>query len=205
MPEFVLKNNYFEFNGKVKQQLLGAPILTKSAPPLDACIFMDKVETGFLESQKRKSMAWFLYIDGIIFISTPRKKKLQQLLEELIKIHPNINIEHGSSKKISFVDLYSSLSNRKFHTDRDIKATDCHRYVECTLFHPDHANKSLVYSHALCLGRPYLFEKNFEHHESSMRLWFLKEDTQRNSLIRKCPSSNLIFLGKSEPTKKVSP
>ena len=31
--EFVLKNNYFEFNGKVKQQISGTAIGTKFVPP----------------------------------------------------------------------------------------------------------------------------------------------------------------------------
>lgn len=46
MLEFVLKNNYFEFNGTIKQQLLGIAIGTRCAPPF-AYIFADKVETGF--------------------------------------------------------------------------------------------------------------------------------------------------------------
>ena len=33
MLNFVLKNNYFEFNGKVKQQLSGSSSKTKCAPP----------------------------------------------------------------------------------------------------------------------------------------------------------------------------
>ena len=55
MAEFVLKKNYFEFNGKVKQQLSGTAIGTKFAPPY-ACIFMDQVETEFLESQVYKPL-----------------------------------------------------------------------------------------------------------------------------------------------------
>ena len=55
MTEFVLKNNYFEFNGKVKNQISGTAIGTKSAPPY-ACIFMDQVETEFLKTQKHKSL-----------------------------------------------------------------------------------------------------------------------------------------------------
>ena len=43
--EFVSKNNYFEFKGKVKKQLSGTAIRTKYAPPY-TCIFMDKTETG---------------------------------------------------------------------------------------------------------------------------------------------------------------
>ena len=40
MAEFVLKNNVFEFNGKVKQQVVGTGIGTKFAPPY-ACVHMD--------------------------------------------------------------------------------------------------------------------------------------------------------------------
>ena len=43
MAEFVLKNNYFEFNSEVKKQISGTAIGTKFAPSY-ACIFMDKVE-----------------------------------------------------------------------------------------------------------------------------------------------------------------
>ena len=56
--KFVLKNNYFEFNCKVEQQILGTAIGTKFAPPY-ACIFMDEVETSFLETQETKPLVWF--------------------------------------------------------------------------------------------------------------------------------------------------
>ena len=58
MAKFVLKNNYFEFNGKVKQQISGTAIGTKFAPPY-ACIFMDEEETSFLETQEMKPLVWF--------------------------------------------------------------------------------------------------------------------------------------------------
>ena len=44
MAEFVLKNNYFVFESKVKKQISVTTIGTIYAPPY-ACIFMDKVET----------------------------------------------------------------------------------------------------------------------------------------------------------------
>ena len=40
MAEFVLKNNYFEFDSKVKKQISGTVIGTKFAPSY-ACVFMD--------------------------------------------------------------------------------------------------------------------------------------------------------------------
>ena len=51
MAEFVLKNNYFEFNGQFKHQISGTAIGTKFAPTY-ACIFMDEKENKFLETQE---------------------------------------------------------------------------------------------------------------------------------------------------------
>ena len=39
MVKFVLKNNYFEFNNKVKTQISGKAIGTKSASPLNVHIY----------------------------------------------------------------------------------------------------------------------------------------------------------------------
>ena len=53
---------------KVKQQILGTAIGTKFATPY-ACIFMDEVETSFLETHEMKPLAWFPYIDDVFFFS----------------------------------------------------------------------------------------------------------------------------------------
>ena len=45
MAEFFLENNFFEFNGEVKQQYSGTTIGTRFAPPY-TCIFVDEVEAG---------------------------------------------------------------------------------------------------------------------------------------------------------------
>ena len=53
MARFVLKNNFFELDSKIKQQISGTAIGTKFASPY-ACIFMDKFETDFLTTQNLK-------------------------------------------------------------------------------------------------------------------------------------------------------
>ena len=55
MAEFVLKNNYFEFNGQVKQQISGKAIGTKFLPAY-ACIFMDDIENKLLETQSLRPL-----------------------------------------------------------------------------------------------------------------------------------------------------
>ena len=46
MAEFVLKNNFFEFDANVYQQISGTAIGKKFERPY-ACIFMDQLETKF--------------------------------------------------------------------------------------------------------------------------------------------------------------
>ena len=67
MAEFVLKNNFFEFSGSVKQQISGRAIGTKCVPTY-ACIYMDEVETDFLKTPERTPLVWFKYIDDIFSI-----------------------------------------------------------------------------------------------------------------------------------------
>ena len=76
MACFILENNCFEFNGDVKRQISGTAIGTKFAP-LYACIFMDELETKFLQSQSLQPLVWFRYMDGIFFIWTMAKTNLK--------------------------------------------------------------------------------------------------------------------------------
>ena len=65
----MLKNDFFEFNSKIKLQVLGLAIGTKLASP-NTNLFMDKFETSFLETQKLQPLLWFRYIDYIFFVWT---------------------------------------------------------------------------------------------------------------------------------------
>ena len=47
VADFVLKNNYFEFDSCIKQQISGTAIGTKFAPPY-ACIFVVRWKVHFL-------------------------------------------------------------------------------------------------------------------------------------------------------------
>ena len=71
---FVLQSNYFEFNGIVKQ-ISGTAIGNKFAPTY-ACIFIDKLETDFLNTQEYLPLVRYRYIDDIFFIWTHGKENL---------------------------------------------------------------------------------------------------------------------------------
>ena len=94
-------------------------------PPSYACMFMDEVETSFLETQEMKSLVWFRYIDDLFFIRTHGQKKLDSFLEELNRCNSSFKFAYESSKtSIPFLDLKVSLSNGYLSTDFRIKSTD---------------------------------------------------------------------------------
>ena len=98
MAEFMLKNNLFEFNRSVKQQVSGTAMGTKYDPTY-VCICMDDVETEFLKIQERTPVVWFRYIDDIFFIWTHGKEHLETFLQELS--NPDLKFTYESNEKRS--------------------------------------------------------------------------------------------------------
>ena len=153
MAEFVLKNNFFEFNGSVKQQVSGTAIGTKCAPTY-ACIYMDEVETEFLKTQERTPLVWFRCIDDIFFIWTHGKEYLETFLQELNDFNADLKLTYESNEKKSpFLGLKVKFNQGKISTDLYIKSTDRHQYPHFTSSHPNHTKRSIVYSQGLRVKR----------------------------------------------------
>ena len=83
MAQFVLKNNFFEFNCQIKQQISGIAIGTKCAPTY-ACIYMDKMEGKFLEKQEYNPFTWLRYIDYIFLFGLMVRINLKHSWKMLI-------------------------------------------------------------------------------------------------------------------------
>ena len=86
MLGFVLNNNYVEFNGKGKQQLLGRAIETKCVLPY-ICIFINRVEAGFLESQKHKPMFCFVILITSFLFRLMERNSYISSLKNLMKLN----------------------------------------------------------------------------------------------------------------------
>ena len=125
MAESVLKNNYFEFTGQVKNQIPSTAISTKFALT-HACIFMDRIERKFLQTQKFEPLAWFKYIEDIFFIYTHGPDKLVSFMTEFNNYHPNIKF---NKENMTFLDLNVSLSGNKLITGLHNKLTNKHQYL----------------------------------------------------------------------------
>ena len=126
MAEFVLKNNYFEFNSTVKHQISGTAIATKFAPPY-AFIFMDYIEREFLKSEQIQLWIWFRYI---IFIWTASEKDLYEFLNRLNSFHPNLRFTHERSREsLNLLDVIVKIQEGEFVTDLYCKSTDGYQYL----------------------------------------------------------------------------
>ena len=149
MAEFVLKNNFFEFNGEVKRQKSGTAIGTKFVPPYP-CIFMDEVETEFLKSEELQHFPWLRYIDNIFLIWTHGEEKPAQFLNEFNNFHSYLKFTYESSSgTVNFLDLNVSLRNGAIHTDLYTKPTESQHYLHYQYSHPLHIKTSIPYSQAL--------------------------------------------------------
>ena len=129
MAEFALKNNFFEYDNKTKQQIFGTAIGTKFAPPY-AYIFMSDLDIKFLEGQHLQPLVWLQYIDDIFFIWTHSEESLKKSLEKPDDFSQYIKFTYEySAKNIPFLDLKLGSKDGKISTDLHVKSTDLHQYL----------------------------------------------------------------------------
>ena len=89
---------FCKFDGKVFQQISATAIGTKFALPY-ACIFMDKVETDFLDKENVKPWLWPRYR-----VWTEGRDSLDAFLQRLNDFLSNLNYTYEySSKPVNFL------------------------------------------------------------------------------------------------------
>ena len=74
---------------------------------------------------------------------------------------------------INFIDLNVSIPGSHMITDLHFKETDHHQYLHYQSSHPEHIQKSMVYSPVLRLKRKCTFEKDLHRYLFNMKEWFL--------------------------------
>ena len=98
-------------------------------------IFMDFIETGFLQTQSVKLWVWKRFIDDVFFIWTDSEKNLEKCLKELNRFHPNIKFTFEKSKmKVNFLDVVTEIKNGRLSTDLCSKL-DSYQYLQYNSCH----------------------------------------------------------------------
>lgn len=90
------KEQFFEFNSKISQQI-SATVIGIKYTPVCACIFMDDFTHKFLKIYKNKPLVWFKYIN-VFLIWTRGKGKLKNFID-LNNRHHNTKSTYTASDK----------------------------------------------------------------------------------------------------------
>ena len=61
------------------------------------CLYMDKTEFHFFQTQHLQPLIWLCYIDDIFFIWTHRETELKRFMENLNQFLPNVKFTYESS------------------------------------------------------------------------------------------------------------
>ena len=184
-----------KLNTKVKTE-----VKHQTFAPTYASIFMDKIETNFLDTQEFKPLVCFQYIDDVFFIWTHVKEKLEEFLKDFNNYQPNIKFTNEFNKEdIPFSDLKVSLSGGQLTTDLHIKSTSKHQYLHYTSAHPDHTKRFIIFSQALRVSRICSNKTDFERHLDDIESWFQARGYPRH-LVQK--EMNKVQFNKENTSNK---
>ena len=124
----VLKNNIFEHDKSVFNQLKGTAIGTKMVLP-DAIIFMDSLEEDIMSKNFLKPSVWRCHIDDIFMVWKHGEEELQKFLKTLNCNHPTTKFTTEYSRaKIDFLDVTVMRKRNQLVTDLYVKPTGTHQY-----------------------------------------------------------------------------
>ena len=165
------------------KQLNGTAIGTKFAPPY-SILFMDYLEDKILNSLVEKPLVWWRYIDNIFMIWQHGEEKLKEFLKILNSCHPMIKFtSEYSLDQVNFLDVEVIRSGNKLLTDRYIKPTDTHQYLEFSSCHVYYFIKSIPYSQALRFNRICSENRIVDNRCNQLEYW-LKERGYNEKVVR---------------------
>ena len=111
---FILKNNYFEFNNRSYLQIHGTAMGTPFAPNF-ANFFMNRCETHLLATapDQKKPLIWKRFIDDIFLVWTHGEEKLNTFLDHCNKCFPTIKFtaEREINQNNKFPRYYNILQH----------------------------------------------------------------------------------------------
>lgn len=172
---YVLKYNFFEFNGKFYRQITGTAMGTRMAPSF-ACIFMGYLEKRLIEQLPvdMKPLVWKRYIDDIFVIWPHGVKSLQLFFNFLDSFHGHIKFEYSSSlrtKHVHFLDTTVYFDNEQhLKTTLHTKPTDNGQLLHNTSEHPFSCKCSVIFSQAIRLRKIISDEADLHFHLCQLKV-----------------------------------
>ena len=123
---------------------------TKFAP-VDANLFITRLEERLVDTSVEKPLIWIRYIDDMFFILMHGEAKLKEFIDHLNSSHDTIKFTSEHSRdSISFINVQVTLSEGGvLSTYLFCKPTDTHQYLHDMSCDQWHTKKAIPYSQAL--------------------------------------------------------
>ena len=172
--ELCLKNNYFQFNNKVYQQVSGIGTGLKLAPPY-ACLGMGQYEKSAFRSNQPLLdllLLWKRFIDDVFGLFYGSEEQFNQLSTWLNSLMPGVVkfTANFSFKEVEFLDLVIKIEDGKLKTNLFIKPSNLQLYLNYFSNHPEPCKTGLVYGQAL-----RVLERCSDSEDAKLHLDNLKE------------------------------
>ncbi|XP_041419667.1 uncharacterized protein LOC121393892 [Xenopus laevis] len=172
---WILKRNYFLFEGKFYEQSQGTSMGSNVAPAY-ANLYMAHFEDNFVYNNQEfwpLILMWLRYIDDLFFVWQGTEESLKLFVDHLNSRIPTIKftLEYDRNQ-IHFLDVTVRLQDGKFSTDIYRKPTDRITYLNPHSFHPPSTIKGLPYSQMLRTRRIVSEDDKFEERAEEMMTHF---------------------------------
>jgi hypothetical protein len=170
--ELVLKNNIFEFNHQLFQQLVGTAMGTKCAPNYINIFMAKKIDPEIIKMAFKHGDGTFpirlfkRFLDDIIMLWCGSAEGLNSFIKEINTINPSIQftLTHTTltnsstcpceeATSLPFLDISLSISDGRVIADLYRKPTDRNQYLLTSSCHSAHVTNNIPYSLALRIVR----------------------------------------------------
>lgn len=158
---YVLRNNFFEFNGRVYHQRKGLAMGTPLAPPV-ANLFLASHEARLMRVVA-PPLLYVRYLDDIFAVQSLSEDEPEHLLwDGLHAMHPDIKLTRERSPfMVSFLDLQIYRQGKRLLHRVHQKALNKYLYISPRSCHPRHVIEGFVRTELIRYARNSSTELDF--------------------------------------------
>ncbi|CAF1318369.1 unnamed protein product [Rotaria magnacalcarata] len=145
LSRFVMKNNYYSYNGQFYHQVRGGAMGSPLTLTISNC-YMYFFERQIVNQIRNSGGLYFRYIDDIfITINWPARHLLKQI-ERWNKFDENINLSANIGSAVNFLDLNMENKNGQLYTTIFQKPSYEPYYLPFNSIHPLHMKKNIPFA-----------------------------------------------------------
>ena len=145
LARFVMKNNYFSYNGKYYHQIRGGAMGSPLALTIANC-YMFFFEQNIIRQIHDSFGLYFRYIDDIFIIINWSKRHLLQQLDRWNKFDKNIILKANINNQINFLDLKIQNQDSNLLTSVYHKPSYEPYYLPFNSIHPLHTKQNIPFA-----------------------------------------------------------